>query len=245
MSRAYQNPINAKKYLDFLASSDGRLQQQFLWAAIEKHLPENRASQILDCASGSGWLTKQIAAKYPNTQGCDNSEPLLNEAKKHCPNIKFELQDIEIGFAYENLIFDAVVLNMAAPDLSNLSEAFKNISKLMKQGAKLILTIPNPAFTYPVSEWKRGLLDILTFKKPSLKINSSYFQPGNVQREFKKGEYINSHFYTLADYFEAAKKTGLSLSAFNELKSPTDSPKFDLVYRLYRYPLILILVFIK
>ena len=135
---------------------------------------------------------------------------------------------------------------MAAPDVNNLEAMFKNIFSVLKPAGQLILTIPNPYYTYPVGVWKRSLLDFLLMRKPKLCIRSDYNQKQNIVREFNNNKTkINSNFYPLSEYITKARGTGFTLVDMEELRSKTDSKYFDLNYQLYRYPLLLLLEFAK
>lgn len=235
-----------KRYVNFLASATGQIQQQVLWDALKKHLTQNSQQEILDAACGPGWLTKKLAESFPKVQGFDDSEVLIKIARNECKGINFKIADVTQPLPYPENFFDAVIFNMAAMDVDNLSAAFKNLLSIIKPTGQLLLTIPNPYYTYPVAVWKRSIFDVLLGSKPRLKLNSDYFHSGQtVEREFKKGETIASHFYKLADYLTAARSAGFGLKTLEEISSATDDSKFNLRYQLYRYPLLLLLGFGK
>lgn len=245
MENTYQDPKIAQVYLDFLDSENGQLQQKFLWEAIYSVLPKGDDLNILDAACGSGWLTHKLSSIYKNAQGCDSSLWLINLAQKQYPQIVFWQTDITLGLPkFENNFLNLIILNMAATDLDNLEEAFKNLSEKLKPNGKLIFTLPNPYYTYPIAEWKRGFWDFLFQRKPKLKIKTPYVSRKNIKREFC-GQKIISNFHTLEDYLLIANKNNLRLFEIKEIKSVKDSPKFNLQYQLFRYPLFLLLIFEK
>ncbi|MCX6796995.1 MAG: class I SAM-dependent methyltransferase [Candidatus Doudnabacteria bacterium] len=245
MTNAYQDPKIAQFYLDFLNSENGLIQQNFLWEAILPFLSKNENIKILDAACGSGWLTFKLSTLYKNIQGCDISLPLITFAQKQYPRIAFFQADLAAGLPdFEDNFFDSIILNMAAPDLNDLAKAFKNLSEKLKINGNLILTIPNPCYTYPVAEWKKGLMGFLLGRKPKLKIKMPYISQKNIRREFS-GQKIVSNFYVLEDYLSTANKNNLQLCGIKEIQSNQDSLKFDLQYQLFRYPLLLLLVFKK
>lgn len=245
MNDSYQDGQAAQKYLKFLESKNGKIQQSVLIDALLNALPQNRQQKILDACCGSGWLTSRLLQDFPETSGFDSSKELIAFAQKKYPNINFSIADAANNLPYEKDFFDVVILNMAAPDLENLHQSFQNLSAILKNNGRFTMTIPNPYYTYPVAVWKRSFADFIQFKKPSLKIQLPYFQAQAIEREFGKGNKISSHFYPLSSYLNAAKDAGLKLKEIKEIKSVIDSQKFDLQYQLYRYPLILLVEFTK
>ncbi len=244
MESAYQEPKEAQKYLNFLDSPNGRVQRQILSASILARLPKNHDAKILDAACGPGWLTKILSTNFTHAEGCDISPVLIQTAQKNSPQINFKIVDILKPIPYGVNFFDTIILNMAGPDLADLATAFKNLSAVLKPAGQILITIPNPAYTYPAAVWKRSWLDILLGKKPQLKIKTPP-KAGHINREFNKGQTIASYFYSLNDYLTAANKAGLQHAQTTELRSQTDSLNFDLNYQMYRYPLILLLEFSK
>lgn len=242
---SYDNQ-GAKNYLNFLASKNGRLQQSFLWESVKKYLPEQRSAKILDAACGSGWLTGKLKQLQYEVEAFDISESLIHEAKNHFPIVNFKIWSLNQPLPYFKNYFDCIILNMAGPDLENLKTAFLNLSQVLKTNGTLILTLPNPKYTYPIAVWKRSLLDFLLLRKPKLKIISSEEnEQKNISREFKEGQTIQSNFYPKEAYLKTAESVGLALQTEEEIKSLKDSPDFDLQYQLFRYPLFLTMVFKK
>jgi SAM-dependent methyltransferase len=244
MDNGYQDPVNAKNYIDFLNSPSGLLQQQFLWDAILSATPKDPQIKILDAGCGSGWLCQKLIASYPQVYGCDSSNAFINFANSQNLKANFKVCDLTEALPFEKNFFDVCILNMVAPDLNNLDAAFKNIFQTLKLQGKFIVTIPNPAYTYPVAVWKRNILNILLGRKPKLKFKKIQAFQKQIVREFGKYK-ILSNYYSLEDYKKSAKLAGFHLSDIKEIKSTEDSPNFDLKYQLFRYPLLLLLSFEK
>lgn len=244
MANPYQETKNALSYADFLDSKNGQIQQKLLFEALLDALPPP-PFRVLDAASGTGWLGALLKQKNYDVLACDGSPLLVSLAKQRHPELEFSHADLLSDLPYPPGFFDAVILNMAAPDLDNLESAFKKLCGPLKTGGLLILTVPNPKLTFPVKVWKRGPLNFLLGKKPNLKDFRPYKTYKNIRRKFSGGANITSNFYTLEDYESAALSAGLTRPKITEIKSQTDSSKFDLNYQMFRYPLILMLQFVK
>jgi SAM-dependent methyltransferase len=240
---SYNSQQGADEYIQFMASENGQIEQQILFPAIAERLGNGHLN-ALDAACGQGWLTEKLAEKYQSAKGCDASEYLIKYATAHYPKGTFEVADITKGLPYPAESFDAVVLNMAAHDLHDQIAAFKNIFSVLKPGGKLVMTIANPYYAYPVGVWKRGILGRLLFKKPRLLV-----RPYNVlrrqTRKFAWGNFLTPYFYPLSEQVNNALNVSFALRYFQDLSSETDSKQFNMIYQLYRQPTMLLLEFVK
>ena len=250
MENAYQDPKAAQNYIAFLDSPNGKIQRWILQDAILKALPASSDITILDAGCGIGWLADKLISDNHKTYACDSSTALINEGKSRYPKVEFSNAGLQNSLPYPDDFFDCVILNMAASDIADLAAVMKNLSAKLKTNGKLIMTIPNPFYTYPVAVWKRSPLDILLGRKPTLKIVKPYQQYKNIALSFggdqkRQNVKIISNFYTLGDYQASASSAGFCPAKITELKSQTDSLQFDLNYQMFRYPLMLILEFSK
>lgn len=241
----YQEFGPAIKYLDFLNSKNGEIQKAVLFKAINSRLPKGHKIKILDAACGNGWLSGMLKKEHFHVDAFDASEFFIQFAKSFHKDINFKVADIEKPLPYQKHAYNVVILNMVGPDIKSLRAAFKNLSLVLKPGGKLIMTIPNPKFTYPAAVWKRGILGFLLLQKPQLKLKTPPLAGEKIKREFGKNLKIDSYYYTLDSYIQNAHSAGLQLKENFAITSKTDSPDFDLNYQLFRYPLLLLLEFEK
>jgi ubiquinone/menaquinone biosynthesis C-methylase UbiE len=244
MNDGYKTEEIAKKYLEFLNSENGRIQQDILWEAISEHLPKETNTKILDAGCGSGWLSDRFMKIYPQVWGFDISEPLINHAKKNVSGLKFQTASLVEPLPYEDNFFDVVILNMVAIDVGYLPKMFENVYRKLSPEGQLLMTVPNPYYAEPVGEWKRSLVDVLLGRKPKLKIKNPYIGPVKIEREFHTTK-ITSYHYPLSTYLNTARSAGFNFKQMEELKSSEDSKKFNLQYQMFRYPLILLFQFTK
>lgn len=245
MLTGYQDKQSVRGYLKFLNSTNGQLQQKFLFAAIEPLLPRWNKAAILDAACGSGWFLAILANRYSNLSGFDASPFLAELAKKTIPNANIQIADITQGLPFPPHHFDCIVLNMAGPDICNLKLAFHNLSLVLKPDGRLIISLPHPELTYPKAVWKRGIWGWLKNNLPKLKMTGAKLRGGQkIEREFGETK-ISSYYYSLQDYADAAANAGLAQKTLVEIRSKEDSAEFNLTYQLYRYPLLLVLSFEK
>lgn len=234
----YQNKKNATDYIAFLNSPDGQFQQDILFRKIHERIEFAKPKNILDAACGNGWLTSRLSG-MSSVIGCDSSQELLASARKQYPAQTFNEVDLTKALPYANGQFDYVVINMGAQDVESLTKMYENISPALAPQGKLLLTIPNPFYAFPVAVWKRGLVGKILGKKPELVMNTQ----AHANHANKKP--IAAFPRPLEQYINEAVKYNFTLTHFAELKSETDSTEFNLQYQLFRYPLILMMEFEK
>lgn len=241
----YQAAQSVIKYLDFLHSENGQIQQKVLSKAVLNALPKQGNVKVLDAGCGPGWMSKILLDAGYKVEACDSSDLLIKFAQTHNKDINFCVANIEQSLPYPKESFDVVLMNMVGPDIKNLELAFKNLSPLLKEDGHLLLTIPNPEFTYPAAEWHRSWLDVLLFKKPKLFKKTPPQDGAEINREFGNKKFIKSYYHSLNAYLKAAENANFKLTQNLELKPEQVSNKFNLNYQMQKYPLILLLEFKK
>lgn len=241
----YENCGIAQQFMDFLETENGRVQKQILQEAIFKYLPNQPQGAALDAACGNGWLASALTNRFARVEAFDSSEPLISRARLAFPKINFLVADACSALPYPNSAFDCSVLNMASHDLENQPAAFANLYRTLKPGGKLIITLANPYYAYPVGVWKRGWLRALLFKKAVLKLRPYHFFSRSKNRSFRWNGKLMSRFYPLSEQINNLLQCGFQLTAYEDLASPQDSETFNAAYQLHRFPTLLLLTFKK
>jgi SAM-dependent methyltransferase len=241
---SYVDSVVSDAFRQYSSSPDAQIEHALLQEAILKFLPRDKNLPVLDAGCGTGWLAQELFKRGYFVSVCDLSPDFISAIKKNFPQIPALTVDISQNLPYPPNHFACVILNMVGHDLKDFSVSLKNLHAITQPNGKLILTITNPYYSYPVGRWKRGLLGRLFCKKPALKLLPyNFFQKNNRLHLWNK--IIPSYFYTLPEYLQSALNTGYSLENFTEITAPNDSPQFDRQYQLYRFPMILLLVFKK
>lgn len=243
-SLTYVDSVVSDTFRKYSSSSDARIEQALLQEAILKLLPQDKTQPILDAGCGTGWLAQELFKRGCAVSACDLSPDFISAIKKDCPQMPALMADISQKLLYPSNYFVSIILNMVGHDLRDLSLSLKNLQAITQPNGKLILTIANPYYSYPVGRWKRRLLGRLLFRKPSLELLSYNFFQKNERLHFWN-KTIPSYFYTLPEYIQFALTAGYTLETFSEITAKDDSPQFDRQYQLYRFPMILLLVFKK
>ncbi len=112
---------------------------------LEKIVSEGKIEQentVLDVGSGTGILIPIIQQYNPSLIfACDLSEKMLGQLNKNYPDvitIRTDIKDLNLPGAS----IDVVFVNACYPNIADKEGAFKNISRLMKTGGRLVISHP-------------------------------------------------------------------------------------------------------
>jgi ubiquinone/menaquinone biosynthesis C-methylase UbiE len=98
-------------------------------------------SKILDLACGAG-LSSHMLSKYYKVTGVDLSKPLLNYAKKHFKNIKFEVQDAR-KLLFKDNTFDATMACGFIEHINQVDTVLNEMLRVTRKNGYVILVSPN------------------------------------------------------------------------------------------------------
>lgn len=97
--------------------------------------------EVLECACGTGAISRYIADRCKHLTATDYSEGMLKQAKKHLAskeNVTFAQVDIK-HLPYEDQSFDAVVAGKVIHLLPEPQKAMAELLRACKDGGKVIL----------------------------------------------------------------------------------------------------------
>lgn len=254
MNHAYNSTESSTAYRNFLDSVDGNIFRDVVGQAFLFHLqktqPQGKPMRVLDAGCGDGWLAGLIVSKgifnMAEVHACDAGEPLIKAAKEKFPNVQFSVCDLNQPLPYQKESFNVITASMVIHDVEDELAALKNIAEVLKPGGKLLASIVNPYYGYPIGEWKRGVMGRLLNKKPSLRLARFYNQMMKQDRpNFEWRKNLGSHFTPLSTHIANASQAGLALTGLEDICSEVDSPTYNLTYQLHRFPIILLLEFTK
>ena len=96
---------------------------------------------VLECACGTGAITKSIAPCCKSLIATDFAEGMLKRAKKKCKrygNVSFQFADIT-DLAFENESFDKVVAGNVIHLLPEPKKAMEELERVVKPGGLIII----------------------------------------------------------------------------------------------------------
>ncbi len=169
---------NSEQYLRFKAQ---RTQPSIDLAA---RISAKDPREIIDIGCGPGNSTKVLKERFPNARitGADNSENMLESARKNVPECEFIKLDAGGDLTAFKDKFDVVFSNACLQWISNHARLIPNLFSMLKKGGELAVQIP------------------VQFEEPIHKIIAK-----TVNSEKWRGKFTNPRiFYTLSDgeYFD-------------------------------------------
>ena len=145
---------------------------------------------VLECACGTGAISKAIAAKCQTLTATDYSNKMLKKAKeklKKLDNVQFEWADIT-NLDYDDCSFDKVVAGNVIHLLDDPLGALKELERVCRFGGQLIIP------TY-INMEKKGKINLFvrTLDKAGARFKQQ-FTYQTYQDFFEKAGYTNVRF---------------------------------------------------
>ncbi len=115
--------------------------------AVNKALSEkvaelvNEHDEVLECACGTGMISKRVASRCKKLLATDFSEGMLKQARKKCSsfdNISFSSADIT-ALPYKDERFDIVIAGNVIHLLDNPQKALNELVRVCKKGGTIII----------------------------------------------------------------------------------------------------------
>jgi len=98
--------------------------------------------RVLDVGSGTGILIPIIHRYNPSSiYACDLSEDMLNQLGDNYPYVKTILADVR-DLRLPDRWLDIVFINACYPNIVDKAGAFANISRMMKENGRLVISHP-------------------------------------------------------------------------------------------------------
>ena len=148
---------------------------------------------VLECACGTGAISKDVAKKCKKLTATDYSHKMLKRAKKKCKkfeNVEFYESNI-MHLDFNDNTFDKVVAGNVIHLLDEPIKALKELERVCKVGGKMIIP------TY-INMEKKGKTSI--FVRSIDKAGASFKQQCSLetyQTFFKDAGYTNTTFYVV------------------------------------------------
>lgn len=129
---------NSEQYLKFAT------QRTRPAADLAEHIAVQNPAKILDVGCGPGNSTAVLTQLYPNADilGIDNSEEMIEAARKAHPSLRFELFDASTDLAPLGSGYDVVFSNAAIQWIPNHSKLLPALVALLRRGGQLAVQTP-------------------------------------------------------------------------------------------------------
>lgn len=104
--------------------------------ALMAYLPEDETAFVLDLGCGTGALTAELAKKYRGVMGIDQSEAMIDTARRDHPGMEFLVMEAR-SMPFENA-FDVVFSNAVFHWIPDQRQLLAQIYKALKSGGLLL-----------------------------------------------------------------------------------------------------------
>lgn len=132
----------------------------------------------LDVACGTGNYSSEISKFGGDWSAFDQSEVMLSEAVNKSQLVKWLKFDVE-QTDFQSSSFDGVMCSLAIHHFPNLSNAFKEISRILKPTGKMVLfsATPEQMYSYWLNEYFPDMMKKSCEQMSSLESIASAVQP--------------------------------------------------------------------
>ncbi len=172
--------------------------------------------RVLDLGCGTGRAAAVFAQQGAHVIGLEPSSELLTAARRHASQlgvrVEFHQGDLaDLAFMRADSV-DLVFSAWAFNTVSDLNRVFRQVHRVLKQGAPLVFSVPHPAY------------DIIDDSHPEqpLLIRRSYFDRSPVD---DSGETpFGDHHHTVSDVFMGLTRNNFRVDFLLEPESAGDAP---------------------
>ena len=189
-------------YDNHLETDKDSYQEKVIAPNLVRLLDIKKGMKVLDLACGQGFFSRKFAEKGASVTGADIGKELIAVAEKRSPEIPFHTTPAhKLGFAQ---------------NIGNMDEVFKEASRVLKKGGRLILVMNHPAFRIP----KRSSWGFSSVDKTQYRRIDGYLSETRVPIVMHPGQSASestiSYHRSMQDYFKALARAGFAVSRLEE-----------------------------
>lgn len=178
----------AAKYYDFFETIYNGKVYKVLGDRVAEYISES--DRVLECACGTGCITKSIAGKCASIIATDYSEGMLTQAQKNCKecsNITFAKANI-LALEYADASFEKVIAGNVIHLLDEPKTAMDELMRVCKPGGMLII----PTYVNICKEGKSSFI-VKLLESLGVKFNRQ-FSPDSYKEFIQKMGYEEVSF---------------------------------------------------
>ncbi len=176
---------------------------------------------VLDAGCGTGYLSRQLAARGARVIAVDAAEKMIAVARREsdpAQQIDFRVESCATLAGIDNQSLDRVVSNYVLMDLPELDSTLGAFHRVLKPGGAAVLVFSHPCFPLPDA--------ITDDERPTATFvwQDSYFEERSV-REPPWGHFRSDfvwHHRPLRRYWQAFRQAGFQVEDFDE-PGPSDA----------------------
>ncbi|MCK9351462.1 MAG: class I SAM-dependent methyltransferase [Candidatus Pacebacteria bacterium] len=212
-------------WYDDLLRDEDTYQNKVILPNVVRLAALKNGMKVLDLACGQGFFSRAFADAGAAVVGTDISAKLIAIAKKNVSNAKFFVSPAHRLEMIQEHSLDAATIILAAQNIENISEVFKEIQKKLKPGGKLLLVLNHPAFRNPgASSWGFDEQAKKQYRRIDAYMTESKREIDMHPGSQKKITTVSFH-RPLQVYFKTLANAGFQISRLEEWVSHRESEK--------------------
>src|SRR2546427_5214790 len=203
--------------------------------ALLEILGNVRGFKVLDAGCGTGYLSRLLAKAGASVDGVDVSAKQLEAARRDQEteelDIRYRQGDLADLSVFRGGTVDLAVSHIVLQDVRRLSEAVREVYRVLRPGGRFVFSITHPSFEAPVpGRWVIEPADSERIEDRQGMLVDRYFERAAVYWG-PPGEFLAVGFHRpLRDYFAALHGAGFMVSRYEE-----PLPKAEALKRFPRY----------
>lgn len=155
---------------------EGRLSERFYRNLINSIIINDNYS-VLDVGCGTGTILNRLSSKSKiNGFGIDVSDQMLDEARKKCPEMMFQVGDSS-SLPFDDDSFDIVTVCMAYHHFPNQEKFRHEAFRVLKPSGKLYIC--DPCFPWLIRKCMNGIFSLS-------KVEARFYTPAEMILDFRK-----------------------------------------------------------
>jgi len=137
-------------WYDKIVNADDSYQANVILPNVMRIMVPARGEKILDLGCGQGFFSHALSADGAMVTGIDVGSELLDIAKMHATrNEEFLSASADNLKVFRDKTFDAAISVLAIQNIENMSQAFKEVSRVLKLHGRFVIVLNHPAFRIP------------------------------------------------------------------------------------------------
>ncbi|MEZ5343986.1 MAG: class I SAM-dependent methyltransferase [Pyrinomonadaceae bacterium] len=159
-----------------------RCADPYIAGKLKTHLAIKPEKSYIDIACGSGNYTSALASEGGLWFGVDQSSEMIEKARKKSDIVNWQIADIT-SLPFREDTFDGAVCTLAIHHFPELSRAFREIRRVLKNGKFVIFTsTPEQTGNYWLAEYFPEAIRLSAEQMPDLKTVKSALESAGFSR---------------------------------------------------------------
>lgn len=141
---------NVASWYDKVVNDEDSYQSKVILPNVLRLMAPKKGERILDLACGQGFFSHAMAAEGAHVTGVDVAPELVDIARTHAMhNQEFYVSSADNLRPFKDKTFDSAVCVLAIQNIEKMGMAFKETSRVLKDGGRFVIVLNHPAFRIP------------------------------------------------------------------------------------------------